>query len=73
MEALTAHRLNRANAALWVQSLRASRRSSGSTTRLGYKANLVFLVSASGRPYDLEAQGDPRTYTDLLTPTSLRA
>ncbi|CAN7406089.1 glycerophosphodiester phosphodiesterase family protein [Knoellia sp. LjRoot47] len=72
MEALTAHRLNRANAALWVQSFELTPLIR-LDDELGYKANLVFLVSASGRPYDLEAQGDPRTYTDLLTPTSLRA
>lgn len=70
--ALNAHGLNRPNAAVWIQSFELT-----NLVRLrhdlGYKANLVFLVSASGRPYDLEAQGDPRSYTDLLKPASLKA
>ncbi|RYC04913.1 glycerophosphodiester phosphodiesterase [Nocardioides zhouii] len=32
---------------------------------------LAQLVDASGKPYDFTAAGDPRTYTDLLTPTGL--
>ena len=32
---------------------------------------LAQLVDASGSPYDFTAAGDPRTYTDLLTPTGL--
>jgi glycerophosphoryl diester phosphodiesterase len=32
---------------------------------------LAQLVDASGAPYDFTAAGDPRTYTDLLTPTGL--
>lgn len=54
------------------------------TTNSGYAAwppvsvrspcvHLVFLVSAGGSPYDLKAQGDPRTYTDLIQPASLKA
>lgn len=38
----------------------------------GVRARLVFLTSASGAPYDLEAKGDPRTYADLLTAQGLR-
>ncbi|MBL0747589.1 glycerophosphodiester phosphodiesterase [Nocardioides baculatus] len=34
---------------------------------------LAQLVDASGAPYDLVAAGDPRTYTDLLTPAGLAA
>ena len=33
---------------------------------------LVQLTSASGRPYDFTAKGDPRTYADLTTPSGLR-
>ena len=33
---------------------------------------LVQLIDASGRPYDLAAAGDPRTYADLVTPAGLR-
>jgi glycerophosphoryl diester phosphodiesterase len=32
---------------------------------------LAQLVDAGGKPYDFTAAGDPRTYTDLLTPTGL--
>ena len=32
---------------------------------------LAQLVDASGAPYDFTAVGDPRTYTDLLTPAGL--
>lgn len=32
---------------------------------------LAQLVDGSGAPYDLVAAGDPRTYTDLLTPAGL--
>ena len=72
MSALRTHGLNRPNAALWVQSFELSPLIR-LDNELGYKANLVFLVSASGRPFDLEDQGDPRTYTDLLAPASLKA
>ena len=72
MDELEAHGLNRPNAALWVQSFELTPLVR-LDDELGFKANLVFLVSAGGRPYDLEAQGDPRTYTDLLTPASLKA
>jgi glycerophosphoryl diester phosphodiesterase len=36
------------------------------------RARLVFLTSAKGAPYDLEAKGDPRTYADLLTAQGLK-
>jgi glycerophosphoryl diester phosphodiesterase len=32
---------------------------------------LVQLIDCTGAPYDLSSTGDPRTYTDLLTPSSL--
>lgn len=37
------------------------------------EARLVFLTSASGAPYDLEAKDDPRTYADLTTTAGLKA
>ncbi len=37
------------------------------------RARLVFLTSAKGAPYDLQATGDPRTYADLLQPQSLQS
>jgi glycerophosphoryl diester phosphodiesterase len=36
------------------------------------KVKLVQLTSATGAPYDLVAQGDPRTYADLMSPAGLR-
>lgn len=71
IRALERHGLNKRKAPVWVQSFELT-----PLVRLdndlGYKANLVFLVSASGAPYDLEAKGDPRTYTDLIAPASLK-
>jgi glycerophosphoryl diester phosphodiesterase len=37
------------------------------------RAKLVFLTSGKGAPYDLKANGDPRTYSDLLQPQSLQS
>jgi len=37
------------------------------------RVRLVQLVEASGRPYDLVASGDARTYADLVTPDGLAA
>jgi glycerophosphoryl diester phosphodiesterase len=37
----------------------------------GVNAPLVFLMSASGAPYDLASTGDPTTYADLTTATGL--
>lgn len=71
MTVLGAHGLNRPNAALWVQSFELTPLVR-LDDELGYKANLVFLVSASGSPYDLKVQGDPRTYSDLIKPASLK-
>ncbi len=36
------------------------------------KVRLVQLIDCQGAPYDLVAQGDPRTYSDLLTARGLR-
>ncbi|KGN39006.1 glycerophosphodiester phosphodiesterase family protein [Knoellia subterranea] len=71
MEQLTKFGLNRPNAALWVQSFELTNLLR-LRHELGYKANSVFLVTSGGAPYDLVAQGDPRTYTDLITPASLK-
>lgn len=38
---------------------------------LGFDGTLVFLVEGTGRPLDHILAGDPRTYADLLTPSSL--
>jgi len=36
------------------------------------KVRLVQLLSATGAPFDFVANGDPRTYADLITPEGLR-
>ncbi|PRY63759.1 glycerophosphoryl diester phosphodiesterase [Knoellia remsis] len=71
MESLRGFGLNRPNAAVWVQSFELTNLIR-LREELGYKASLVFLVTKNGAPYDLVAQGDPRTYADLLTPASLK-
>ncbi len=62
--------LDSAASGLMVQSFEL-----GSLVRLrteyGLKAPQVFLTQAKGAPYDLVATGDPRTYKDLLQPSSL--
>ena len=40
--------------------------------RLDLHTRAVFLVSATGAPYDLVSRGDPRTYADLIKPAGLR-
>jgi glycerophosphoryl diester phosphodiesterase len=37
------------------------------------KVELAQLVNASGKPYDFVVSGDPRTYSDLITPAGLKA
>ncbi|ROR90029.1 glycerophosphodiester phosphodiesterase [Nocardioides aurantiacus] len=37
------------------------------------KLPIIQLLDGAGAPYDLVAQGDPRTYRDLTTPRELRA
>lgn len=71
MTSLRDHRLNRPNAAVWVQSFELTNLLR-LRHELGYKAKSVFLVSSGGAPYDLVAQGDSRTYTDLIAPASLK-
>jgi glycerophosphoryl diester phosphodiesterase len=72
MKALTAHGLNRPDAEVWVQSFELAPLVR-LDNELGYRAKLILLVTAEGSPYDLIAKGDPRTYTDLLEPASLKA
>ncbi|XVX21717.1 glycerophosphodiester phosphodiesterase [Actinomycetota bacterium] len=67
----TEYKLNKKNAPMWIQSFELSNLIE-LREKLGYKANLVFLTTVKGGPYDLEAKGDPRTYADLTTPESLR-
>ncbi|WP_235498745.1 glycerophosphodiester phosphodiesterase family protein [Knoellia sp. Soil729] len=71
MQALTAHGLNRPDAPLWVQSFELAPLVR-LDNELGYRAKLILLVNETGSPYDLAVKGDPRTYTDLLRPASLK-
>jgi len=69
--ALRAHHLDSKHAPVFIQSfeitnLRELR------SKYGVSAPEVFLLSASGAPYDLQAAGDPTTYADLKTAASLR-
>ena len=66
---LRANGLDRPNADVFVQSFEVSNLQALSRQ---IKVPLVQLTSATGRPYDFTAKGDPRTYADLTTPNGLR-
>jgi glycerophosphoryl diester phosphodiesterase len=63
--------LDRKDAPLWVQSFEWSNLAH-LREDLGFRAHLVFLADATGGPYDLVAAGTPRSYDEMLTPSSLR-
>lgn len=69
--ALRKHGMSRANAPVWVQSFELGNLQR-MRTELRFPGKLVFLATNGGAPYDLVQAGDPRTYADLLTATSLR-
>ncbi len=69
VKALRANGLDRRGAPVFVQSFEVSNLQELSRK---LKVNLVQLTSATGRPYDFTAEGDPRTYADLTTPSGLR-
>ena len=66
---LTRNGLNHRRAKVFVQSFET-----GNLRQLSrrLKVPLVQLIGGSGAPYDLVAAGDPRTYSDLITPAGLR-
>ena len=66
---LRANGLDRRDADVFVQSFEVSNLQELSRQ---LKVPLVQLTSATGRPYDFTAKGDPRTYADLTTPSGLR-
>ncbi len=66
---LRANGLDRRDADVFVQSFEVSNLQELSRQ---LKVPLVQLTSASGRPYDFTAKGDPRTYADLTTPSGLK-
>lgn len=61
--------LNRGNSPVFVQSFEV-----GNLRQLDRMTDvpLVQLVDASGAPFDFVAAGDPRTYSDMVTPAGLR-
>jgi glycerophosphoryl diester phosphodiesterase len=68
LAALRRHGLDTGDAPVFIQSFEtANLQALARQTRVA----LVQLVAASGRPYDLEARGDPRTYADLVRPEGL--
>ena len=69
VRALRANGLDKPNADVFVQSFEVSNLQELSRQ---VKVPLVQLTSASGRPYDFTAKGDPRTYADLTTAAGLR-
>lgn len=69
VKVLAANGWNDAAAPVFIQSFETHNlRYLGTIT----KVRLVQLLSASGRPWDLEARGDARTYADLATAAGLR-
>jgi glycerophosphoryl diester phosphodiesterase len=69
VEALERHGLDRADAAVFVQSFEVDNlRRLKSLTHVP----LIQLIEAAGRPWDLTLGRSARTYADLLTPEGLR-
>jgi len=66
---LRANGLDKPNADVFVQSFEVSNLQDLARQ---VKVPLVQLTSATGRPYDFTAKGDPRTYADLTTAAGLR-
>ena len=66
---LRANGLDKPNADVFVQSFEVSNLRE---LNRELRVPLVQLTSATGRPYDFTATGDPRTYADLTTPSGLR-
>ena len=68
LDALTAANLNRRRAPVVIQSFEVGNlRNLDQRTPVG----LSQLVNCSGKPYDLEAAGDPRTYATMSTAAGL--
>ncbi|UXI70120.1 glycerophosphodiester phosphodiesterase [Tahibacter amnicola] len=65
---LHAHGYRQRSSAVFIQSFEV-----GNLRQLRHhtRLRLVQLVHDSGRPYDFELNGDPRTYADLVTPAGL--
>ncbi|WP_404374861.1 glycerophosphodiester phosphodiesterase [Kytococcus sedentarius] len=70
VEQLAGAGLNHADAPVVIQSFEVQNLVD-LNRNLDAKVPLVFLSWYEGRPYDLEAAGDQRTYADLMTPDGL--
>ncbi|MFC4588608.1 glycerophosphodiester phosphodiesterase [Sphaerisporangium corydalis] len=69
LAALARHGWGGARSPVFIQSFETGNlKALRSATRLP----LIQLINGTGAPYDLVAAGDPRTYTDLVTPEGLR-
>jgi glycerophosphoryl diester phosphodiesterase len=68
IRSLRRHGLDRPNAPIFIQSFETANLRDLATET---KVPLIQLVDASGAPYDFVAQGDPRAYSDLVTPAGL--
>jgi len=68
LEALAAHGWTRADDPVVIQSFEV-----GNLRRLATMTDLplIQLAHVSGAPFDLQSEGDPRTYADLVSPTGL--
>lgn len=68
--ALRRHRMDHPGSRVFLQSFET-----GNLRRLDRMTRLpiIQLVDSAGAPYDLRASGDPRTYSDLVTRSGLRA
>jgi glycerophosphoryl diester phosphodiesterase len=62
--------LNHPQAPVFVQSFEVA--NLRELRRLGLAAPVVQLLGRTGRPFDFEVTGDPRTYADLATPVGLK-
>jgi glycerophosphoryl diester phosphodiesterase len=60
--------LDRPGAKVFIQSFEVSNLKA---LRRRTRLPLIQLIDVSGKPYDFVVSGDPRTYTDLLTPQGL--
>jgi glycerophosphoryl diester phosphodiesterase len=69
LQALQKAGLNRPNANVFVQSFETA--NLRDLEEMGLRAPMVQLISGSGAPHDLVAEGDERTYADLTTPEGL--
>ncbi|GAA3846240.1 glycerophosphodiester phosphodiesterase [Sphaerisporangium flaviroseum] len=70
LETLKRHGWDDVRSPVFIQSFETTNlKELRSATRL----RLIQLINATGAPYDLVAAGDPRTYSDLVTPEGLRA